>query len=305
MSLGLLAGCATVPAHPPRDVIVDTDLGDDIDDAFALALVLHAPSLHLLAVSTSLGDTALRARLARRFLDANGRGDVPVFAGPATAPHTGFTQAVYARGGPLPPGGFPDAVEGVLTRLRAAPEHSITLIALAPMTTVGAMVRRDPVAFRRLRAVVMMGGSIRRGYPFGPTRGSGPDPEYNVVCDPAGLRAVLASGVPVEMMPLDATLVPLDPADRDVILGRPDEAALRSLFAEWHRNSPYGDHPTLFDVVPVAHLLQSDLCREEPMRIVVDEDGLTRPVPGPPNAQVCLGIDPKAVNTLLRDALTQ
>ncbi|MCQ8279378.1 nucleoside hydrolase [Acetobacteraceae bacterium KSS8] len=286
-------------------MIVDTDIGDDIDDAFALALVLHAPSLHLVAVSATLGDTALRARLARRFLDANGRSDVPVYAGPVTPPHTAFTQAAYARGGSAPPGGFPDAVDALLARLRAAPDRSITLLALAPMTTIGAMIRRDPVAFGRLRAVVMMGGSIRRGYPFGPSRGGGPDPEYNVVSDPDGLRALLGSGVPVEMMPLDATLVPLEPADRDAILNQPDETALRALFAEWHERSPYADHPTMFDVVPVAHLLRPDLCREQPMHIVVDNEAFTREEAGPPNASACLQIDPRAVSGMLRAALAK
>ena len=68
----------------PQLVIIDTDIGDDIDDAFALALALRSPELHILGVTTTFGDTELRARLLDRYLAAVGPGDIPVAAGPAT-----------------------------------------------------------------------------------------------------------------------------------------------------------------------------------------------------------------------------
>ena len=67
---------ATTPASSPQLVILDTDIGDDIDDAFALALVLRSPELRLLGVETAFGDTELRARLVDRYLAAVGRTDI-------------------------------------------------------------------------------------------------------------------------------------------------------------------------------------------------------------------------------------
>ena len=71
-------------AASPQLVILDTDIGDDIDDAFALALALRSPELRLLGVTTEFGDTALRARLVDRYLKAVGHEDIPVLAGITT-----------------------------------------------------------------------------------------------------------------------------------------------------------------------------------------------------------------------------
>src|SRR5580692_8497541 len=85
---------------PPQLAILDTDIGDDIDDAFALALALRSPELKLLGITTAFGDTELRARLVDRYLHAVGRDDIPVAAGVPTPHSNVFTQAVYARQGP-------------------------------------------------------------------------------------------------------------------------------------------------------------------------------------------------------------
>jgi len=73
---------AQQPSAPDK-VILDTDIGDDVDDAFALALLLASPRVELLGVTTAWGDTDLRARLVARFLADSGHSDIPVAAGPA------------------------------------------------------------------------------------------------------------------------------------------------------------------------------------------------------------------------------
>src|ERR1700689_1046369 len=72
---------AQAPAEKQK-VIFDTDIGDDIDDAFALALAVSSPKLEVLGVTTAWGDTDLRARLTARLLKATGHGEIPVAAGP-------------------------------------------------------------------------------------------------------------------------------------------------------------------------------------------------------------------------------
>ncbi len=145
----------------PQLVILDTDIGDDIDDAFALALVLQSPELKLLGVTTAFGDTALRARLVDRYLTAVGRGDVPIAAGVTTPAKNVFTQRVYAERGPQMQ--FADGVDFLLGQIRAHPGE-ITLIAIGPLTNVQAAIARDPETFKQLKRVVLMGGSIERGY---------------------------------------------------------------------------------------------------------------------------------------------
>src|SRR5271170_1760871 len=107
-------------------VIIDTDIGDDIDDAFAVGLALQSPEFKLLGITTAFGDTKLRAQLTARLLAAVGREDVPVVAGIETTPRTKFTQAQYAEGGDakrVQPGTAPDFI---LSQIRKHPDE-ITL----------------------------------------------------------------------------------------------------------------------------------------------------------------------------------
>src|SRR5438094_8774792 len=91
---------ATTPRTAPAEkVIIDTDIGDDIDDAFAVALALRSPELQILGITTTFGDTEMRAKLLDRLLEEAARADIPVAAGPPTQPKTAFTQLKYAKAG--------------------------------------------------------------------------------------------------------------------------------------------------------------------------------------------------------------
>jgi inosine-uridine nucleoside N-ribohydrolase len=146
-------------AQMPQLAILDTDIGDDIDDAYALALALRSPELKLLGIATTYGDTELRARLVDRYLAAVGRSDIPVAAGPATAHQNVLTQTAYAR--QAPERKHADAVEFLLDQIRAHPGE-ITLIAIGPLVNVGAAIERDAATFSKLKRVVLMGGSVAR-----------------------------------------------------------------------------------------------------------------------------------------------
>ena len=300
----LLLATGPLDAVETRPVIVDTDIGDDIDDAFALALLLRAPELRIDAVTTSYGDTSLRTRLVRRLLHQAGRDDVAVGTGPSTADATPFTQAEWAGAEPAAPAR--DAVSLLLNRLRAAPADTITLIALSPLTTIGAAIARDPATFKRLRQVVLMGGSVRRGYGKIPgTTSLTPGIEYNVRSDPGDFRRLVESGVKIMMMPLDATEVALPAAMRHDILGEPDpiDQALATLYAQWAAHNTWGPVPVLFDVVPVAWLLDPSVCRAVPIRLRVRDDGATVEERGAANMHACLDIDRPAVLGLLAGRL--
>jgi len=273
----------------PQLVIIDTDIGDDIDDAFALALALRSPELNILGITTDFGDTALRARLVDRYLAAVGRADIPVAVGIAT-PDSHFTQGAYARQEPVRT--HPDAVDFLLGQIRAHPGR-ITLIAIGPLVNEQAAIARDPATFRKLRRVVMMGGSIYRGYDDWKTGAHRPpDPEWNIRCDPAGAQALLASGVPVYMMPLDSTQIPLQAAGRAAIFSRrtPLTEQLGLLYGEWSAATGR-QTPTLYDPVAVTFAVRPELCPVRPMHLEVGGKGYTRPVAGAPNVQVCLQSD--------------
>lgn len=279
----------SVPA--PQKVILDTDIGDDIDDAYALALVLTSPELKLLGVTTAWGDTGLRAQLVDGLLCETGQQNIPVFAGVATKPHSVFTQASWASRFPPPPDRGTDAIAWMAKTIRANPGQ-ITLIEIAPLSNVGALIDRDPAAFRMLKRVVMMGGSIHRGYGdlgYAPDRG--PSAEYNIAMDVASAKKLFASGVPITMAPLDSTQLKLDEVMRSILFRRstPLTDSLAILTEEW--GGGRSATPTLFDVMAVEATIDTDLCPSQPMHIRVDDQGYTRPEAGAPNALVCLHSD--------------
>jgi len=293
-----------VSAGEQQLAILDTDIGDDIDDAFALALVLRSPEIKLLGITTAYGDTELRARLVDRYLKAIGRADIPVAAGKATTAKNTFTQRAYAEH--EADRKHKDGVQFLLDQIKALPGQ-VTLIAIGPLVNVGEAIKRDPETFKKLKRVVMMGGSVYRGYDNGQSKQTAPQPEWNIVCDPASAQALLASGVPVFMMPLDSTQVYLEAPERERIFsfGSPLTDQVTLLYHQWvGLNDWHGVKPTMFDPVAAAYAVKPELCPANPLRLEVDDKGMTRPVDGEPNANVCLQSDGPAFLELLVGRIT-
>ena len=105
------------------------------------------------------------------------------------------------------------------------------------------------------------------------------------------LRKLLASGVPVFMMPLDSTQLKLDEVKRAILFGAgtPLTDSLTLLYHEWGQQTP-----TLYDPMTIAFIDDPKLCPVTPMHIEIDDKGFTRAGPGDPNAQACMNSDPEA-----------
>lgn len=289
--LGTQATDPSDVSQKPQLVIIDTDIGDDIDDAFALALALRSPELKILGVTTAFGNTELRARLVDRYLHAAGRSDIPVNAGVETQTDNLMTQSAYARREPERK--HADGVAFLLEQMRRHPGE-ITLICIGPMFNEQEAIRRDPATFRKLKRIVMMGGSIYRGYDGENGERRPPDAEWNINRDPAGAQALFAAGVPIFMMPLDSTQIHLEAPERNALFAHGSALTdqLTLLYHQWMFLSPgHSATPTLFDPVAVTYTFRPDLCPTKPMRIEVDGKGVTKPVEGTPNASVCLKSD--------------
>jgi len=281
-SLGLPAWAQGAP-HPEK-VIIDTDIGDDVDDAFALALAVQSPEFEILGITTTFGDTATRAQIVDRFLGEVGRGDIPVLAGRPTVTSNPMSQRKYA-GSHFAKETHGNAIDFLLDEIRKYPGQ-ITLIAIGPLVNVGLAIDKDNATFRKLKRVVLMGGSIRRGYgDLGYTPAVAPMAEWNIVNDIASAQKLFTVGVPLYVMPLDSTQLKLDEVKREFLFGQgtPLTDTLAVLYHLWGQQTP-----TLFDPMAVAVVLKPELCPVVPLRIRVDERGFTREEPGQPNAGVCL-----------------
>ena len=210
----LVSGAIHAHGQGMEKIIIDTDIGDDVDDAFALALAVKSPELEILGVTTTFGDTEARAKIVDRFLREVGRGEIPVLAGKVTSTKNPMSQRRYGDGGHFAKSSHGDAVEFLLEQTRKYPGE-ITLVAIGPLMNVGAAIDKDAATFRKLKRVVLMGGSIRRGYgDLGYTAPVPPMREWNILNDVASAQKLFAVGVPVFVMPLDSTQLKMDEVKR-------------------------------------------------------------------------------------------
>lgn len=216
------AQAQTVPAIAAAErVVVSTDIGDDIDDAFALGLLLRSPQLQVLGIASAWGDTTLRAQLLQRLLQLAGRSEIPLAVGERTTSTIPFSQARWAAKGQLP-GKLPDAAAMILQQARLHPGE-LTLLVLGPMTDAARAQQRDPAGFAKLKRIVAMGGSVRVGYGKSAYRpASAPAPEYNLLADVPAAQRVFAAGVPIVLLPLDATQITLEESERVALFAQGD-----------------------------------------------------------------------------------
>jgi len=192
-------------------VILDTDIGDDIDDAYALALIVASPELELLGVTTVLMNTVARARQARTLLAVAGRPEVPVAVGcgGSLSPRTTYdfdARQAYLEGrlpnqdatclpeALLPPADPRHAIDYLVETLLAG-DGDIIVLTIGAMTNLAMAMLKEPRILARIPRIVAMAGTFDRHMD-----------EWNIRCDPVAAQIVLQSGVPVDLVPLDVTM---------------------------------------------------------------------------------------------------
>ncbi len=189
-------------------LIIDTDIGDDIDDAYALALLARYRRDDVLGVTTVYKNTEERAKIAK-FLFREWGIDWPIYAGEDTPECMKYelldfeTGALSGNGKPRIPQMLPemenetyesgDAVDFILECAERYPGE-VTLVGLGPFTNVGAACRKNPAAFNKLGRIIFMGGSVNELYA-----------EWNVRCDVENAARVFESKVPVYLVGFDIT----------------------------------------------------------------------------------------------------
>lgn len=296
------------PRAKPIPVILDTDIGDDIDDTWALGLLLKCPELDVKLVVGDYGRAQYRARLLAKFLQTAGRTDIPVGIGLDINPRGDGPQAAWVKGYDLasyPGKVFPDGVQALIDVILRSQEP-VTLIATGPLPNVAAALERQPQIAQRARFVGMH-GSVRRGYGGSPT----PAAEWNVKADPKACQKVFAA-------PWDVTITPLDTCGLVTLEGDryrrvrdaqdPVAAAIIANYRIWSQR----DNPTntvaerrssvLFDTVAVYLAVSQDFCRMERLGLRVTDQGFT--VPDESARAVTAALDWKSLDGF-RDWLVQ
>ena len=257
-------------------VILDTDIGDDIDDTWALALMLKSPELDVKLVVGDHGKSLYRAKLIAKLLEAAGRTDVAVGIGLGPEKGSGG-QAEWVKDYDLakyPGTVHKDGVQAIIDTILKSPQP-VTLVAIGPVPNLQAVLKRAPKIADRARFVGMH-GSVRKGYGGGKNVAE----EYNVKCNPKACQAVFTAAWEMTITPLDTCgLVHLRGAKYAAVRDSTDPltAALIANYTLWRgKGKPPADaSSTLFDTVAVYLAFADALTEIETLGIRVTDAGRT------------------------------
>lgn len=271
-------------------IIIDTDIGDDIDDAYAIALAVKMQKFDILGVTTVYRNSEQRAKIASALLMALGRSDVGVYAGRDYPYKEKFRiedfEETLPDGRPVIPhyfeefGSAPVRSQGAAEFIAEQAEKfpgEIVVVAIGPLTNLAEVCQKYPAAFAKLDRIVCMGGAF-----------SGEKAEWNIRCDPEAAAAVLGSGVPISFVGLDVTAhTYLNGKDVQEVTSGKGEAfgLLNKMLGKWMDSHP-GRNPTMHDALTVAEVV-GGFCRYDERRIEI-------PLEGNERACTCTTQDPSA-----------
>jgi len=276
-------------------VIFDTDICDDIDDTWALAMLLQSPEFDVKLITTAVGNTESKARIVAKFLETVGRTDIPIGIG-VRQHKRGHRQDAWAKDYKLSsyPGTIhEDGIKAIIDTV-AKSRGPIKLIAVGPLPNIAAALERGPQIAKKAEFVGMH-GSIRLGYGGGAT----PSAEYNV-------RAFAKEAQKVFTAPWDITITPLDTCGIVHLKGSkyqkvlkknsPITRALIENYRAWYaqpianKNKDLSkaeiakrvdqkvnsSSTTLFDTVAIYLGMSTELVKIERLKIKVTDDGHTK-----------------------------
>ncbi|MFC1458528.1 nucleoside hydrolase [Microvirga arabica] len=300
----------------PRLTVIDTDPG--IDDAIGILLALASPQFTIAGVTTVAGNIGIETttRNAGRLLAFEDREDIPVFQG-ASAP--------LSRTGPEPlnlhgedgiggvalpdPAWLPEsqhAVEWLANFLLEQPAGAVDVLALGPLTNLARLALERPEAARRIGRMIAMGGAIHEHGNVGPRS------EFNLWADPEAAAVVVASGLPLVLIPLDVTRRVRATREFVETLAanvNPMAAMVGSLIESYFEGAANRESRPLHDPCVMLYALAPELFRIEELRLSVDTGngeaaGALTISPEGSLVQVALGVDGPAALDLLARHLT-
>lgn len=271
-----------------RKIIIDTDPGQD--DAVALLLALASPEdFDILGIVSVAGNIGLEHTIRNtcKILELSGRMDVRCYAGCERPMRRALVTAEHVHGktglggAELPEPqlrlGPQHGVDFIINRLLGEAAGAITLCTLGPLTDIAMALIKAPAIAPRIREIVMMGGAMSEGGNITPSA------EFNIFVDPEAADIVFASGVPISVLPLDAThqvLTTQDRLDRFAAIGNRTGKTISDMlgFSQRFDLEKYGwKGAPLHDPCVIAYLLQPELFTGREINVAIETaSGLTR-----------------------------
>ena len=263
-------------------VILDTDIGIDFDDTFALAMMLKSPELDVRLVITDVGDTEYRARIVARMLEIAGRTDIPVAVGINQNPDKREPQARWVEDYKLsqyPGVVYEDGVNGLIKTIMDSKEE-ITLICIGPVPNIAEALRREPRIAEKTRFVGMH-GSFHWSY----MESGEAIAEHNVEADIRSCQKVFTAAWH------NPTITPLDSCgkirlseDKYKEIENCTDPLVQAVIENWriwsevacgYKKNTVFFNTILFDTVAVYLAFADDLLVMKQMGVRVTDDGFT------------------------------
>lgn len=252
-------------------IIFDCDLGDDIDDAFALAMILASDEFDVLGICMDYGNTEDRAQLACRMLFETGREDIPVFIGRKTSDNN-TPQHAWGIGFDKYKPQIKSAADFIVETLNKYPGE-VNLITVGPVPNMMDVVKKDKNALSKAKHIYAMFGSFYMGY----NSDSRINAEWNVRADVEASKMYISNVDNISFAGTDiTTFVKWNEEKRLKLMMRntPLTDAITALTVLWqHKTSR--ETPTLFDCVAIGMLLWPDLFENRPAFVKVIDGGYT------------------------------
>lgn len=238
-------------------VLLDTDIGSDIDDALCLAYLLMQPRCELLGITTVTGEPEKRAMLASAICTAAGKDNIPIKPGSPkpllieqrqkTAPQAEvLTRWRHRTDMPK----F-EAVQFLRETIRSHP-NEIALLTIGPLTNIGLLFAMDPEVPTMLNQLVMMCGVYKIG-----------KHEWNAIGDPHATAIVFNAPVKKTVaVGLDVTTRCVMDSDefRKCFRGTPMLDLVREMAEVWFRGT---QRVVFHDPLAASLIFEPDICRYE------------------------------------------
>ncbi len=288
-------------------LILDTDIGTDVDDAWALSLILGSSDIELIGITLVHADLDMRARITAKMLTHAGRTDIPVYIG-ESSPMTAGAEKVWG-GYEGADTDFSDAdmsnvhqgaVDFICETLAKYPGE-VVLAPVGPFTNIAKAIEQDIEAVKAAKDIVLLGSHFD-GY--GKERAR---KEHNAIVDPLATKITFESEIAKTIIGLNVTKQVS--VDREYVqtletcaYGRYLAQMTYKYFELLSRDITY-----MHDPLDIAAIIDPTVVETCPMHVEVLANGYAvYNEPGeckPANASVAVGVDTVKFNSLLKDRI--
>lgn len=305
-------------------ILLDTDIGSDVDDALALLFALKTPALSLEGITTVYGCTDVRAKIAKKIIDYAGKSDIPVYVGekiPLYSDHSVWHTGLEGKGilsqeeclaPPEQMGIKEGAVDFLIEKIMQRPGE-YNLVTIGALTNVAKALKLEPRIEDKIKRMYVMGGTLSYPKTFNPEAITPAyEAEHNIRCDIEAARIVFRSDIPKTLFPLDVTVkTPISREDFEVLGTKGEsEQAVKQLVDVWfkYRENIFRskvESTCMHDPLTVAGIVYPELLETVRLPISVNGNGITFVKEGAKLIEFCYGVDYPKFREIFLETITK